>query len=106
MVATFPYTIFLAILEPLAVDRTKIVTYVLSDYVPNGNGGGGDPMQESMQRSQDFLLAGTREDREVTCSVQRGLASEANEYFEFGRFEGLITHFHRSLHALIDGEVH
>ncbi len=101
MVATFPYTVFLVVLEPLAVDRTKIITYVLTDHSELVEAGA-----EPMQRSQDFLIAGTVEDREVTASVQRGLASHANEYFEFGRFEGLIGHFHRSLHALIDGQAH
>jgi hypothetical protein len=48
--------------------------------------------------------AGAEEDREVACAIQRGLASGANEQFEFGLFEGLIGHFHRNLHELIDGE--
>ncbi len=102
MVATFPYSIFLVVLEPLAIDTTKIITYVLSDWA--GPTPDAPSRDESMKRSQDFLFAGTREDRDVTRSVQRGLASGANEYFEFGRFEGLITHFHRSLHALLDGK--
>ena len=34
-------------------------------------------------------------------SIQRSLASGANETFEFGRFEGAIAHFHRNLHDLI-----
>ena len=32
-----------------------------------------------------------------------GLASGANEFFEFGRFEGAIVHFHRGLHEALDG---
>jgi phenylpropionate dioxygenase-like ring-hydroxylating dioxygenase large terminal subunit len=97
VVATFPYSILMAVLEPLAVDRTRILTYALTDRT-----GGADGDQERMQRSRDFLLAGTVEDRAVARSVQRGLGSGANEFFEFGRFEGAIGHFHRSLHALID----
>jgi phenylpropionate dioxygenase-like ring-hydroxylating dioxygenase large terminal subunit len=97
MVATFPYTILMVVLEPLSVERTRLVTYALTDHGDHEVDG-----RELMRRSEDLLLAGTREDREVTCSVQRGLASGANEFFEFGRFEGLISHFHRSLHALID----
>jgi phenylpropionate dioxygenase-like ring-hydroxylating dioxygenase large terminal subunit len=97
MVATFPYSILMAVLEPLAIDRTRIITYALTERSDDD----GDA-QEPMQRSQDFVLAGTREDRAVTDSIQRGLASGANEFFEFGRFEGAIGHFHRSLHALID----
>lgn len=97
MVATFPYSILMVVLEPLAIDRTKLITYALTDRSDRAV-----DVQEPMQRSQDFLLAGTREDREVGCSVQHGLAAGANEFFEFGRFEGLIGHFHRSLQALLD----
>ena len=98
MIATFPYSILMVVLEPLAIDRTRIITYALTDRADHEGDG-----QEPMKRSQDFLLAGTREDRDVGCAVQRGLASGANEFLEFGRFEMLIGHFHRSLHALIDG---
>ncbi len=97
MVATFPYTILMVVLEPLAIDRTRILTYALTDRTSRP-----EDDQEPRQRSQDFLLAGTVEDRAVARSVQRGLGSGANEIFEFGRFEAAIGHFHRSLHALID----
>ena len=39
----------------------------------------------------------------MACSVQRGLASGANEFLEFGRFEGAIGHFHRMLDAALAG---
>ncbi len=48
-------------------------------------------------------MRGAAEDRAVACGIQRGLASGANEFFEFGRFEGAIGHFHRTLHAALDG---
>jgi hypothetical protein len=38
----------------------------------------------------------------VVASIQRGLASGANEFFEFGRFEGAIAHFHRTLRAALN----
>ena len=98
MVATFPYSMLMVVLEPLAVDRTRIVTYALTDRTSQQ----AVDAEAPMQRSQDFLLAGTVEDREMGCAVQRGLASGANQFFEFGRFEGLIGHFHRCLDALID----
>jgi phenylpropionate dioxygenase-like ring-hydroxylating dioxygenase large terminal subunit len=97
IVATFPGRIFLVALEPLAIDRTRFVTYMLSDRDP------GD------EQSQAFLAAGvalvdrgTQQDRDVVCAVQRGLASGANDVFTFGRFEGAIVHFHRTLHAVLD----
>jgi hypothetical protein len=45
--------------------------------------------------------AGAAEDREMAMAIQRSLASEANEFLEFGRFEGAIVHFHRTLAAAI-----
>jgi phenylpropionate dioxygenase-like ring-hydroxylating dioxygenase large terminal subunit len=97
MLATFPYTMLMVVLEPLAPDRTRFVTYTLTDrQEPAGDG------QEARQRSQNFLFAGTVEDTAVALAIQQGLASGANEFFEFGRFEGLIGHFHRTLHAMID----
>jgi len=98
MVATFPYSILMVVLEPLAVDRTRIITYALTDH----DGRVSDDGDEAMKRSQDFVLAGTIEDRDVTRSAQKGLASGANQFFEFGRFEGAIVHFHRGLRSLID----
>ncbi|HEY8217522.1 MAG TPA: SRPBCC family protein, partial [Acidimicrobiia bacterium] len=53
------------------------------------------------ERASDFVLAGGAEDIAITHAVQRGLPSDANEFFEFGRFEGALTHFHRELDRLI-----
>ena len=44
----------------------------------------------------------TAEDRDVACSIQHGLASGANDFFEFGLFEAAIGHFHRTLAAALD----
>jgi hypothetical protein len=52
-------------------------------------------------RGVELIDAGAAEDRAVACRIQRGLASEANECFEFGRFEGAIAHFHRNLDAAL-----
>jgi phenylpropionate dioxygenase-like ring-hydroxylating dioxygenase large terminal subunit len=103
VVATFPANRFIAILEPLATDRTLLVSYVL--------GRPGEVTREqptpkepsTTLRGLDLVDAGAVEDREVACSIQRGLASGANEFFEFGRFEGAIGHFHRVLDAALDG---
>lgn len=98
MVATFPGRIFMVALEPLATDRTRFVTYVLCDRDPDDGAA-----QAALERGGNLVDAGAAEDREVTCAVQRGLASGANEFFEFGLFEGAIGHFHRALQAAIDG---
>ena len=82
----------LVVLEPLAVDRTRMISYVLSDQ-------GDDPESlAASRRDVEFVSeTGAVEDREVVSAIQRGLGSRANEYFTFGQFECLIAHFHRQL---------
>jgi phenylpropionate dioxygenase-like ring-hydroxylating dioxygenase large terminal subunit len=97
MVATFPGSvIIMAVLEPLAVDRTMFLTYVLAD-----RGEPGGEASAAAQRGADLIAAGGAEDAAMSRAVQQGLASGANEFFEFGRFEGAIGHFHRTLHAAL-----
>jgi phenylpropionate dioxygenase-like ring-hydroxylating dioxygenase large terminal subunit len=97
MVATFPGRIFMVALEPVAIDRTRFVTYVLSDRDLHDAG-----EQTKLQRGAQLVDAGAIEDRDVACAIQRGLESGANEFFEFGLFEGAISHFHRTLDAMLD----
>jgi phenylpropionate dioxygenase-like ring-hydroxylating dioxygenase large terminal subunit len=97
MVATFPGRRFLVVVEPLATDRTLLITYLLSDQnLDDGEA------EEALRRGASFVDAGAAEDREVACAIQRSLASGANEFFEFGLFEGAIGHFHRTLQAALD----
>ena len=81
------------ILEPLAVDRTRQITYTLAN----------DPGEEALaeaKRDQEFVgNVGAVEDLAVVRSIQRGIRSGANEVFTFGRFESCIVHFHRMLDA-------
>lgn len=97
MLATFPGRIILVAIEPLAIDRTRFVTYGLTDR-PEGDAGA----QAALERSADLVDAGSAEDREVACAIQRSLGSGANEFFEFGLFEGAIGHFHRTLQTALD----
>lgn len=97
VVATFPNNIALVVVEPLAIDRSKLITYTLTDRGDHDLDG-----LNAINRSRDFLQAGAVEDREVAVAVQRGLQSGANQFFEFGQFEGAISHFHRSLDAALD----
>ncbi|TMA79742.1 MAG: Rieske 2Fe-2S domain-containing protein [Deltaproteobacteria bacterium] len=102
MIATFPANIFMTVLEPVAVDRTVFITYVLTTRSADDV-----EAQTTIKRGGDFVQAGAVEDREIVCAIQRGVASGANEFFEFGRFEGLLTHFHRELRAALDfGKAH
>jgi len=97
MIATFPANIFMTVLDPVAVDRTVLVTYILTTRGPDDV-----EAQTTIKRGGDFVTIGAAEDREVVCAIQRALASGANEFFEFGRFEGLIGHFHRELDAALE----
>ncbi len=96
MVATFPGSIFMVAIEPLSIERTRFVTYILTDRDEQHVG------CETKSNRGDFIAAGALEDREVACAIQRGMASGANEFFEFGLFEGAIGHFHRVLTAALD----
>ena len=83
------------ILEPLAADRTRQITYTLAN----------DPGDEALaeaQRDKDFVgNTGALEDLAVVSSIQKSIGSGANEVFTFGHYESLITHFHRTLTAAL-----
>jgi phenylpropionate dioxygenase-like ring-hydroxylating dioxygenase large terminal subunit len=98
MVATFPTHVLVAVLDPIAVDRTRLRTFVLGD--PE-RAAAPRPAPDGALRGTALVDAGAAEDRGVVESIQRGLASRANDAFEFGRFEGAIAHFHRTLRAAL-----
>lgn len=81
------------ILEPLAIDRTRQITYTLT------NGGGDDPeaLAEARRDAEFVGTTGAAEDRAVVQAIQRGLGSGANDAFTFGKFESAIVHFHKTL---------
>ena len=85
------------VLEPLAADRTRQVTYVLAN----------DPGEEALaeaRRDRDFVgNTGALEDLAVVSSIQKSIGSGANDAFTFGKFEGCIVHFHRELAAALRG---
>jgi len=85
------------ILEPVSLDRTRLISYGLT------NRGRGADAEEAAKRDASFVNnTGAQEDREVVSSIQRSIDSGANEFFTFGQFESLIVHFHRSMHAALD----
>jgi phenylpropionate dioxygenase-like ring-hydroxylating dioxygenase large terminal subunit len=88
----------LVVLEPVAIDKTRVFTYTLSH-----RGAGGEEALAKAKRDADFVAnTGLVEDRAVVCAIQRGLDSGANEVFTFGRFEPAIVHFHRTLDAALE----
>ena len=97
MVATFPGRIIVAVLEPLTVGTSRGVNYVLSNQDPEN-----EKARSNLDKGGSLIAAGALEDQAMACAIQRSLASGANDFFEFGRFEGAIGHFHRELHAAID----
>ncbi|HKU99493.1 MAG TPA: SRPBCC family protein [Vineibacter sp.] len=93
MIAVLSQHTKVVILEPVSVDRTRLITFALANA-----GSGAGEQQEAVARDAAFVdQTGAAEDREVTCAIQRGIGSGANEVFTFGRFEAAIAHFHRSL---------
>ena len=87
------------VLEPLAVDRTRQISYSLT------NGGGDDPdaLAEARRDAEFVGTTGAAEDRAVVQAIQRGLGSGANDAFTFGKFESAIVHFHSTLTAALRG---
>lgn len=86
------------VLEPVALDRTKLITYTLT------NRGTSTPeLRETVERDAEFVdQTGAAEDRAVIRAIQCGLGSGANSVFTFGLFESAIVHFHRSLDAMLE----
>ena len=86
----------LLVLEPLSVDRTNVVAYSLTNW-------SGDAAEalEGATRDANFTEIGASEDRAVVSAIQRGIVSDANESFVFGRYESAIVHLHRTLSAAL-----
>jgi phenylpropionate dioxygenase-like ring-hydroxylating dioxygenase large terminal subunit len=96
MLVTFSKNTTMIVIEPTAVDRCRLVNYTLTHRDPSK---GADAA--ALDRDLRFIEAGTVQDREAAVAIQRGLASGANETFQFGLFESAIVHFHRTLHGAI-----
>jgi phenylpropionate dioxygenase-like ring-hydroxylating dioxygenase large terminal subunit len=104
MVATFPSFIFMIAIEPVAIDRTRFHTYITAAEEVAAAGANREDRADGASVAEAgaaLIAAGAAEDNAVTRAVQEGLASGANEFLEFGRFEGAIGHFHRGLHAAL-----
>jgi phenylpropionate dioxygenase-like ring-hydroxylating dioxygenase large terminal subunit len=96
MIATFPTNMVIVILEPLKIDKTRVITFTVTDRETSQS-----DAEAGVKQGEDFVNLGAIEDREVACAIQRGLGSDANQYFEFGLFEQALGHFHRSLDAAL-----
>ncbi|HUP08342.1 MAG TPA: aromatic ring-hydroxylating dioxygenase subunit alpha [Caldimonas sp.] len=96
MVITFSTNVTVVVLEPIAVDRTRLVTWILTTRDLDA-----PEVRDTLARDLQFIDAGSAQDRHAAEAIQRGLASGANEFFEFGLYEGGIVHFHRTLQAVL-----
>ncbi|MCX2983442.1 hypothetical protein EYC98_21490 [Halieaceae bacterium IMCC14734] len=97
MVTVLSHHTILVVLEPIAPGRTRNIAYSLAHT-------GGDPAAaETAKRDSQFVNeTGAPEDRALAESVQRTMASGANDHFTFGHFESAIVHFHRNLNAALE----
>ncbi|MFC3225748.1 aromatic ring-hydroxylating dioxygenase subunit alpha [Marinibaculum pumilum] len=103
LVAVLSRHTMVVVLEPLSTDRTRMVTYGLTNPPAEGEDDEPERLRAEAARDAAFADIGGQEDRDVTCAIQRGLSSGANDHFTFGRFEGAIVHFHRVLDAALMG---
>ena len=99
VVATFPGLRLLFVLEPMTPAETRIVTYSFTPpaALPTPPTPPTSTDAEPPPGERPLLLDGGDEDFAAARSVQRGLATGANEYLEFGLYESAIAHFHRHL---------
>lgn len=97
LVTVLSHHTILVVFEPLAPGRSRSVSYSLAHT-------GGDPTAtETAKRDASFVTqTGAPEDQALAESVQRNVASDANEHFTFGHFESAIVHFHRNLRAALE----
>ncbi len=88
----------LVILEPIAIDKTRFVSYTLTNP---GHGDASEALAAAKRDAEFVGNTGAAEDRAVVSAIQRGLASGANDAFTFGHYESLISHFHKTLRAAL-----
>jgi phenylpropionate dioxygenase-like ring-hydroxylating dioxygenase large terminal subunit len=98
VVVVLSHHTLLSVLEPVSPSETRLVSYALT------NRPAADPEAvAAAQRDAAFVnQTGGAEDMAVVCSIQKSLGSGANDAFTYGRFEGAIAHFHRSLDAALE----
>ena len=89
----------LVVLEPVSLGETRTVSYVLTNRAEQD----ADAEKEARRDAAFVTQTGAVEDGEMVTAIQRSIASDANDVFTFGRFEGAIVHFHRELDALLTG---
>lgn len=84
--------------EPLSPTQTRFINYRLTNKDARG-----DTSTERAQRDAGFVAdTGGKEDASRVRAIQESLASGANEFFTYGRFEAAIVHFHQTLTGMLE----
>lgn len=96
VIAELSHHTTVVIIEPIDVETTRTDTFQLVSAAPTATGASSEA-SAATQRDLDFVARGTREDQEMAAAVQRGLDSDVDGHFNFGLFEGAVTHFHENL---------
>lgn len=91
IVSTFPELTLVSLIDPLAVDRSLITTFMLTTAEPSHDG------EEFAADGLALAAEGAVEDTEMSLAVQAGFRAGANDTIVFGRNESAIGHFHRNL---------
>jgi phenylpropionate dioxygenase-like ring-hydroxylating dioxygenase large terminal subunit len=99
MIAVLSHHTTMVILEPIAVDKTRVISYSLTNGVLQGKAA----VAKARNDAKFVKDSGQAEDIALAKSIQASIHSDANEVFTFGHYEKLIGHFHRSLTAMLDG---
>ena len=91
IVSTFPELTLVSLIEPLAIDRSRITTFLLTTAERSPDG------VEPITSGTSLAAQGAVEDTEMSLAVQAGFRAGANDTIVFGRNESAIGHFHRHL---------
>ena len=98
--STFPELTLVSLIDPLAIDRSLITTFMLTTAAPSPDGG------EFAPDGLALAAQGAVEDTKMSLAVQSGFRAGANDTIVFGRNESAIGHFHRNLDDVLasDGD--
>ena len=100
MVAVLSHHRVMVVLDPLALDKTRVTIYSLTAPGPQGEA----TLRRARNDAEFVKNTGQTEDIALAQSIQASLHSGANEVFTFGHYESVIGHFHRQLTGLLEGE--
>ena len=84
--------------EPLAVDRSRLR---ISTLAPVDSDFSNPDTAHYWRKNHEITMRTLAEDFDIGESIQSGLLSGANEYFQFGRYEGALDKFD----SLVDAEL-